>query len=141
VKLLGYQLPAWDKALQLVRDISDKIEGAPFVGWDVACTADHEWIIVEGNAMTQFFGAQCHCDTGRRMEFLEALGKAPMGLRDEEMPRKIAEKIEKESEIPFEETMEKIKHFESLGIDPRNYYPWKAWELTDEECLAKAKQL
>ena len=131
----GYQLPAWDKALAVVYDVSGKIEGAKYVGWDLACTSDYEWVIVEANGKTGFFGAQAPHDHGRRREFLNTIGADPRGALYNEVALKMAEKVEKQYEISSDEVMEKLRHFESLGIDGRYFEPNRAWELTDEECL------
>lgn len=66
----GYQLPEWDKVKKLSSEVANKIKGAAYVGWDFACTEEGEWIVVEGNAMTQFFGQQAPQSKGMREEFL-----------------------------------------------------------------------
>lgn len=131
----GYQLPVWDKAVKVVHEVSGKIEGAKYVGWDLACTSDYEWVIVEANGKTGFFGAQAPHDRGRRREFLNTIGADPKGALYNEVVEKVAERVEKQYEIPAAEIREKLVHFESLGIDGRYFEPNRAWELSDEECL------
>ncbi|MBE6017740.1 MAG: hypothetical protein E7233_09060 [Lachnospiraceae bacterium] len=135
IKFKGYQLPAWDKALKVVYSVVDKIEGATFIGWDLACTADHEWVIVEANGKTGFFGAQAPLDKGRRRDFLRVIGAPERGVLCDVVALDMADKVEEQYGIPADEVMEKLVHFESLGLDGRYFEPNKAWELTDEECL------
>lgn len=134
----GYQLPDWDKALEVVYSVADKIEGAKYVGWDLACTSEHKWVIVEANGKTGFFGAQAPHDWGRRKEFLNTIGADPRGALYEEVALKMTQRVEEEYGIPQDETMEKLRHFESLGLDGRLFEKNRAWELSDEECLALA---
>ncbi|MBQ3371208.1 MAG: hypothetical protein IJG48_09430 [Mogibacterium sp.] len=136
IKLKGYQLPAWDKALATVEEISRSLEGAKFVGWDLACTDKYEWVLVEGNGRSGFFGAQAPHDKGRLKEFLELTGSDPRGAVCRGIARETAKRIRNEEEIPVEDTMEMIYHFESLGLDGRYFYECRAWEKSDEELLA-----
>ena len=136
MKLKGYQLPAWDTLIKTVNEVSRSLEGAKFVGWDFACTDKYEWVLVEGNGRSGFFGAQAPHDTGRRKEFLELVGYDPKGGVCRGIVKEMAKRVRKAEEIPLEETFEKLEHFESLGLDGRYYEELRAWELSDEECLA-----
>ena len=135
----GYQLPAWEKALAVVYDVSGKIEGAKYVGWDLACTSDHEWVIVEANGKTGFFGAQAPHDKGRRKEFLNTIGADPRGAIRDEVVFRTAARIAKRYELDEEELVEKIRHFESMGLDGRWFEDNCAWDLTDDEILELKK--
>ena len=68
----GYQLPDWASALELGRIIGMKakeiIPEVAFIGWDFTYTGDNQWIVVEGNAMTQLIGQQAPLDNGIRAE-------------------------------------------------------------------------
>ena len=141
IKFKGYQLPAWDKALEVVHSVVDKIEGATFVGWDLACTADHDWVIVEANGKTGFFGAQAPLDIGRRKDFLKTIGAPERGVLCDEIVYETADRLEEEHGIPAEEIVEKLLHFESLGLDGRYFEPNRAWELSDEEILKLKQEL
>jgi hypothetical protein len=132
----GYQLPAWDKAVETAKGLAAKMPGAKFVGWDLACNSDYEWVIVEGNGQTGFYGAQAPIDKGRRKSFLEVNGADPRGVIKDLIVYEMAEEVEAETGIPKDEIVEKLLHFESLGLDGRYFKPNRAWELTDEECLA-----
>lgn len=135
VTLKGYQLPAWDKALAVVNEVSGRIEGAKFVGWDLACTSDYEWVIVEANGKTGFFGAQAPQGKGRREELLETIGADPRGAIYNEIALKMANNVLDAQKIPVDVTMDRLSHFESLGLDGRYFRPYRGWELTDAECL------
>jgi len=69
----GYQLPNWDEVKKLANVISNKIENAAYIGWDLACTNENKWIVVEGNAMTQFIGQQATINKGMREEFFREI--------------------------------------------------------------------
>lgn len=140
VRLKGYQLPAWDKAIETVRAVSGKIDGARYIGWDLACTSDYEWVIVEGNSKTGFFGAQAPTGTGRRREFFETTGRDPADPLFCEITLMMAEELLDEEGTAVETTMERLKHFESLGLDGRHFRPGRVWELTDEECISLYKE-
>ena len=73
VKFHGYQLPNWDKALKLALKLADKVPGLCYIGWDFACTKRGKWIVVEGNAKTQFFGQQATTGVGKRRDFIETV--------------------------------------------------------------------
>ena len=45
----GFQLPDWGKCLSIVKEMSELIPKVGYVGWDMAYTADNEWVIVEAN--------------------------------------------------------------------------------------------
>lgn len=85
VRFKGNQLPAWDRALEVVKAVSGRIDGARYVGWDLACTKDHDWVIVEGNGKTGFYGAQAPKDRGVRSEFLKTIGYDQSGLLYEDV--------------------------------------------------------
>lgn len=67
----GYQLPDWENAKALCLSIAAKFPGLYYIGWDITYTENNEWIIIEGNAKTQFIGQQCTVCKGIRKEFLD----------------------------------------------------------------------
>ena len=69
----GYQLPNWEKAKEIALAAAASIDGLVFCGWDLTCNSDGEWIIVEGNAKSQFFGMQATLNKGIKAEFLEMM--------------------------------------------------------------------
>ncbi len=63
-KLIGLQIPEWDKLLELINKLSHVIPQIRLVGWDLAYT-DKGWIFVEGNATPQCVSAQLTNFNGR----------------------------------------------------------------------------
>ena len=51
----GYRLPDWDRLLRLCTEASVRAGklGCLNIGWDLAHTEEHSWVIVEGNAGAQ----------------------------------------------------------------------------------------
>lgn len=66
----GYQLPNWEKALELAKCVARSIDGAKYIGWDITCNLSGKWIVVEGNALTQFIGQQATIQRGCRKRFM-----------------------------------------------------------------------
>lgn len=48
IKLVGYEIPNYDKAIDLVKKCAKEISEVKYVGWDVAIT-DKDAVIIEGN--------------------------------------------------------------------------------------------
>lgn len=67
----GYQLPNWEKALELAKCVATRIKGAKYIGWDITCNSCGNWIVVEGNALTQFLGQQATIQKGCRQRFMK----------------------------------------------------------------------
>ncbi len=74
VKFMGYRLPKWKQARQLACDLAESMPEIVYGGWDLTFTQDRKWVIVEGNAKTQFFGQQCTINKGVREDFLNLIG-------------------------------------------------------------------
>ncbi len=49
VILDGYQLPSYDKAIEMVKRLHKKLPYANLVGWDVAIQEDGEHVLIEIN--------------------------------------------------------------------------------------------
>ena len=69
----GICMPFWEKALKTVKEAALALPGARYVGWDVVCTEENRWIIIEGNAMTMYIGQQATLDVGKRKQLLESI--------------------------------------------------------------------
>ena len=69
----GIRLPFWEDALNTAKEAANMIPGARFVGWDIACTNDDRWIIVEGNSRPMYIVHQATTDTGKRKELLDSI--------------------------------------------------------------------
>ena len=46
--LLGFQIPRWDEACEMVKLLAKGIPDNRYTGWDLALT-DEGWLLVEGN--------------------------------------------------------------------------------------------
>ncbi len=57
VRLKGFQIPDWEAAKALVKELAFIVPSNRYTGWDIAYTADG-WVMVEGNSKGQFRGAQ-----------------------------------------------------------------------------------
>ena len=72
VSFEGFQIPAWDEAVSIVKRAAMMVPGNHYCGWDLAYTAKQGWCMVEANCTAQMGGMQLVTKTGRRWE-LEAL--------------------------------------------------------------------
>lgn len=57
VQLVGYQIPEWDKLIELVSQLAEVLPELHLVGWDLSYT-NKGWVFVEGNARPQCVSAQ-----------------------------------------------------------------------------------
>lgn len=48
-KFKGYQLPCWDKIIQLCKEAALEVPTMPYIGWDVVVNADDSIQFIEGN--------------------------------------------------------------------------------------------
>lgn len=69
-EFVGYKLPDWDKLMNLCIKLSQKASGVNCIGWDFTYTSKSEWVVVEGNGMTQFIGPQSTQGIGIRDEVI-----------------------------------------------------------------------
>ena len=67
VKMLGMQMPEWDTAKALVKELAAELNTLHYCGWDIAYT-DRGWVMIEGNGAGQF-GFQFLEQKGCRAEF------------------------------------------------------------------------
>ena len=72
VSFMGFQIPDWDEAVNMVKQAAMMVPGNHYCGWDLAYTAAQGWCMVEANCTAQMGGMQLVTKTGRRWE-LEAL--------------------------------------------------------------------
>lgn len=56
-KIKGFQIPNWDKVLQLAAEAAKRLEGVHMVGWDIAVTEEGVSLI-EGNSESNYQFAQ-----------------------------------------------------------------------------------
>lgn len=68
--IVGFQVPCWHNALNLIRDLAKVSPRNRLIGWDVAHTSSG-WIMVEGNYGGQFVGVQTPSRRGKKRELDE----------------------------------------------------------------------
>ena len=69
----GYQIPDWDKLVDLCKEMARMSPKVRMIGWDLAYTSESEWIVVEGNSSTEFIGPQSTFLNGVRTDVSELL--------------------------------------------------------------------
>ena len=50
VPIVGFQLPHWNEALSLIKQLALKLKGSTLIAWDIAYSVNG-WLMVEGNAV------------------------------------------------------------------------------------------
>ena len=63
----GYQLPRWNEALAICKEMAAQIPSVQYIGWDLAVT-EQGWIVIEGNSMSQLIGPQTVWKVGIKAE-------------------------------------------------------------------------
>lgn len=48
VQIVGFKLPEWDKAIELIKSMATHYKGATLIAWDIAYSK-YGWVMVEGN--------------------------------------------------------------------------------------------
>lgn len=76
----GLNFPDWEKAMQLVKTASLLVPGMRYIGWDITYQKNSGWIIVEGNANTQFLGQQGTTGKGLLSRILLSSGAFMEGI-------------------------------------------------------------
>lgn len=137
----GIALPEWDTAIEKAKAASAGVPEARYIGWDLTYTESGEWIIVEGNSRTQFFGQQMTIDKGIKKEFLASVGLDEETVMERGIEAETAREIEEMTGIPSDEIIEKIHLAESRGLDPAAFRRYRVWELTDEEQMILREEL
>ena len=72
VAFRGFQIPEWDKAVELVKKAALTVPGTHYCGWDLAY-GRNGWCMVEANCTAQMGGMQVVTRTGRRAELEELI--------------------------------------------------------------------
>lgn len=67
VKFKGFQIPEWDKVVEMVKAAALVVEGNHYCGWDLAYS-DKGWCMVEANSTAQMGGMQIITREGRKAE-------------------------------------------------------------------------
>ncbi len=72
-RFYGIRLPLWEEALKTAKEAALMTPGARYIGWDLVCTEEDRWVIVEGNAMTMYIGQQATLGVGKRKKLLVSI--------------------------------------------------------------------
>lgn len=75
----GHQLPDWDKAIAMCKEMAAQMPEVRYIGWDLAYTAENQWVVIEGNGLSQFIGPQTIWQRGIKEEVLSMMDD--MGIR------------------------------------------------------------
>lgn len=78
--IIGFQIPHWEEALNLAKELAMVVKDNRYTGWDLALTRDG-WVMVEGNPMGQFVGWQIPTQKGfmpEAQQILKELNKRPL---------------------------------------------------------------
>lgn len=71
-QLVGYQMPCWNDALALARELAHILPENHYCGWDLALT-DNGWVLQEANDRGEFVGFQLPARKGFREELRSIL--------------------------------------------------------------------
>ena len=80
IDIIGFEIPRWKEAVALAKELATVVKGQRWAGWDLALT-DKGWVMVEGNAMSQFVGWQIPTQKGfmpDAQKILKELHKRPL---------------------------------------------------------------
>ena len=66
-QIVGFQIPNWDKVLEMVKEMAARVPQVRTIGWDVAVTQDG-CCAVEGNSRCDFLICQMPQNIGRYEE-------------------------------------------------------------------------
>jgi glutathione synthase/RimK-type ligase-like ATP-grasp enzyme len=64
VPLIGFRMPEWDKAKELLKKVSNVLPQLRLVGWDLAYS-ENGWILIEGNSRPQCVSPQIPAYNGK----------------------------------------------------------------------------
>lgn len=73
-KLVGFELPKWAEAIDLVKKLAFVIKGATAISWDLAYSV-HGWIVVEGNDVGDPNLLQAPLQIGIKYKYHELIDK------------------------------------------------------------------
>lgn len=72
--IIGFKLPEWDKAVELVRQMSTHLDGTTLISWDIAYGKDG-WCMVEANDNGDWSIIQSNLEIGRKDELYALMDK------------------------------------------------------------------
>lgn len=71
-QLIGYQMPYWNEAVELAKELAQVMPDNHYCGWDLALT-DQGWVLQEANDRGEFIGFQLPTRKGFRKELMSIL--------------------------------------------------------------------
>ena len=74
-RIIGFEIPLWDKATRMVLDAAMAVPEVRYVGWDVAMDSEGEVQLIEGNYGADPDVTQMPCRTGKWPLFSEEVEK------------------------------------------------------------------
>ena len=72
IPIKGFQVPRWDEAIQLAKELATKTPGIAYTGWDLVLTSNG-WCVMEGNYHGDFMW-QLFYEKGCKKEFEDLIG-------------------------------------------------------------------
>lgn len=73
-QIIGFQLPEWDKAKELIESIATAHEGTTLIAWDIAYS-DKGWCMVEANENGDWSIIQSNLEKGKKQELYTLMDK------------------------------------------------------------------
>lgn len=64
-KIVGFQIPSWDRVIQCVTKAARLLPSVRHIGWDIAILENGEPIIIEGNSKPGFYALQTPDQIGK----------------------------------------------------------------------------
>lgn len=65
IPIVGFQIPEWDDAIRMVKELAHIIKGATMISWDLAYSTKG-WLIVEGNDVGEPYLYQAPLQMGKK---------------------------------------------------------------------------
>ena len=78
-KIVGFQIPRWDEAVDLASKLCQVVPKVRYVGWDMALT-EKGWVVIEGNDKGMFEGIQMPLQKGFRPRLEKILSEINIKL-------------------------------------------------------------
>lgn len=82
VAFQGFQLPQWDKMIEICKEMAELEPSVPWIGWDMTYT-DQGWVVVEGNSLSEVIGPQSTFREGIRDVFDHYLKDVDLFIKKE----------------------------------------------------------
>lgn len=73
-KIVGFELPEWENALELVNKVAKEKHGATMIAWDLAYSTKG-WLVVEGNDVGDLRVLQAPYQIGLKYKYIELIDK------------------------------------------------------------------